>query len=51
MSMREQDTVISALVEQRERQESSLCQTEQLLRRMTGGITGYESESTEDHQI
>ena len=43
LSMREQDTVISALVEQRERQESSLCQTEQLLRRMTGGITGYMS--------
>ena len=33
--------IIEALVEQRERQEQAMSQTEQLLRRMTGSITEY----------
>mgnify|MGYP007025219272 CR=1 FL=1 len=33
--------IIEALVEQRERQEQAMGQTEQLLRRMTGSITEY----------
>ena len=37
----EQRTIIQALVEQRERQEQAMSQTEQLLRRMTGSITAY----------
>ena len=37
----EQRTVIDALVEQRERQEQVMSQTEQLLRRMTGSVTEY----------
>lgn len=41
LSLAEQETLIGALVEQRERQESAMTQTEQLLRRMTGSITGY----------
>ncbi len=41
LSQREQKAVIRALVEQRERQEQSMSQTEQLLRRMTGSITEY----------
>lgn len=41
LSIAEQKTLIGALVEQRERQESAMTQTEQLLRRMTGSITGY----------
>lgn len=41
LSMQEQNTVINALAEQRERQENTLTQTEQLLRRMTGNITAY----------
>lgn len=41
LSTAEQKTLISALVEQRERQESAMAQTEQLLRRMTGSITAY----------
>ena len=40
----EQRTVIDALVEQRERQEQVMSQTEQLLRRMTGSITAYMDE-------
>ena len=44
LSQREQRTIISALVEQRERQETALTQTEQLLRRMTGSITAYINE-------
>lgn len=40
----EQRTVIDALVEQRERQEQAMSQTEQLLRRMTGSITAYMDE-------
>lgn len=40
----EQRTVIDALVEQRERQEQAISQTEQLLRRMTGSITAYMDE-------
>lgn len=40
----EQRTVINALVEQRERQEQAMSQTEQLLRRMTGSITAYMDE-------
>ena len=35
---------INALVEQRERQEQAMSQTEQLLRRMTGSITAYMDE-------
>ena len=41
LSMQEQETVINALVEQRERQKNTLNQTEQLLRRMTGSIAAY----------
>ena len=41
LSQQEEKVIISALVEQRERQEESMSQTEQLLRRMTGGITAY----------
>ena len=41
LSQQEQRTIINALVEQRERQENTLTQTEQLLRRMTGSITAY----------
>ena len=44
LSQQEQRTIINALVEQRERQENTLTQTEQLLRRMTGSITGYINE-------
>ena len=40
----EQRTIIQALVEQRERQEQAMSQTEQLLRRMTGSITAYMEE-------
>ena len=40
----EQRTIIQALVEQRERQEQAMSQTELLLRRMTGSITAYMSE-------
>ncbi len=40
----EQRTIIQALVEQRERQEQAMSQTEQLLRRMTGSITAYMDE-------
>ncbi len=41
LSQQEQKVIIEALVEQRERQEQSMSQTEQLLRRMTGSITEY----------
>jgi len=41
LSQREQTVIIEALVEQRERQEQAMSQTEQLLRRMTGSITAY----------
>lgn len=41
LSQREQKVLIEALVEQRERQEQAMSQTEQLLRRMTGSITEY----------
>lgn len=41
LSQREQHTIIGALIEQRERQEEAMGQTEQLLRRMTGSITAY----------
>lgn len=41
LSQREQKVIIEALVEQRERQEQAMSQTEQLLRRMTGSITEY----------
>ena len=41
LSQQEQKIIIEALVEQRERQEQSMSQTEQLLRRMTGSITEY----------
>ena len=40
----EQRIVINALVEQRERQEQAMSQTEQFLRRMTGSITAYMDE-------
>ena len=40
----EQRTIIEALVEQQERQEQAMSQTEQLLRRMTGSITAYMEE-------
>ena len=40
----EQRTIIQVLVEQRERQEQAMSQTELLLRRMTGSITAYMSE-------
>ena len=41
LSQQEQHTIIEALVEQRERQEEAMSQTEQVLRRMTGSITAY----------
>ena len=41
LSQQEEKVIIAALVEQRERQEEAMSQTEQLLRRMTGGITAY----------
>ncbi len=41
LSQQEQKVIIKALVEQRERQEQAVGQTEQLLRRMTGSITEY----------
>lgn len=41
LSQQEEKVIISALVEQRERQEEAMGQTEQLLRRMTGSITTY----------
>lgn len=41
LSTAEQKTLINALMEQQERQESAMTQTEQLLRRMTGSITAY----------
>ena len=41
LSQQEQKVIIKALVEQRERQEQAMSQTEQLLRRMTGSITEY----------
>ena len=41
LSQQEEKVIIEALVEQRERQEEAMSQTEQLLRRMTGGITAY----------
>ena len=41
LSQQEQNVIIEALVEQRERQEAAMSQTEQLLRRMTGSITEY----------
>lgn len=41
LSQQEQKVIIAALVEQRERQEQAMSQTEQLLRRMTGSITEY----------
>ena len=44
LSQQEKRTIIDALIEQRERQESALTQTEQLLRRMTGSITEYINE-------
>ena len=45
LSQEEQRTIINALVEQRERQEEAMSQTEQLLRRMTGSITAYINET------
>ena len=44
LSAEEQRTIIEALVEQRERQENAMTQTEQILRRMTGSITAYINE-------
>ncbi len=41
LSLQEEKVIIQALVEQRERQEEAMSQTEQLLRRMTGGIIAY----------
>ena len=41
LSQREQRVIVEALVEQRDRQEAAMSQTEQLLRRMTGSITAY----------
>nr|WP_325240325.1 ankyrin repeat domain-containing protein [uncultured Oscillibacter sp.] len=41
LSQQEEKVIIKALVEQRERQEQAIDQTEQLLRRMTGSITAY----------
>ena len=41
LSQQEEKVIIDALVEQRERQEQAMGQTEQLLRRMTGSITAY----------
>ena len=40
----EQRTLVQALVEQRERQEQAMSQTEQILRRMTGSIIAYMDE-------
>ena len=44
LSQQEQHTIVTASVEQRERQEEAMTQTEQLLRRMTGSITAYINE-------
>ena len=44
LSQQEQRTIINALMEQRERQENAMTQTEQILRRMTGSITAYINE-------
>ena len=44
LSQQEQQTIIEALVEQRERQETAMSQTEQILRRMTGSITAFINE-------
>ncbi|MCM1150162.1 MAG: ankyrin repeat domain-containing protein [Butyricicoccus sp.] len=44
LSQQEQRVIVEALVEQRERQENAMSQTEQLLRRMTGSITEYINE-------
>ena len=41
LSRREQRVIIEALLEQRERQETAMSRTEQLLRRLTGSITAY----------
>ena len=41
LSQEEQRTIIEALVEQRERQENAMSQTEEFLRRMTGSITSF----------
>ena len=41
LSQQEEKVIIEALLEQRERQEEAMGQTEQLLRRMTGSITAY----------
>ena len=41
LSQQEEKVIIDALVEQRERQEQAMGQTEQILRRMTGSITAY----------
>ena len=41
LSQQEEKVIIQALVEQRERREEAMGQTEQLLRRMTGSITAY----------
>ncbi|GEM_PF-214041 len=41
LSRQEEKVIIEALVEQRERQEQAVSQTEQILRRMTGSITEY----------
>ena len=41
LSMQEQEVLVLALAEQRERQETAMSQTEQLLRRITGSITAY----------
>ena len=41
LSQQEQKVIIEALMEQRERQEQAMSQTEQFLRRMTGSITEY----------
>jgi len=45
LSQQEEKVIIAALVEQRERQEEAMSQTEQLLRRMTGSITAYINET------
>ena len=44
LSQQEQRTIIEALIEQRERQETAMSQTEQILRRMTGSITAFINE-------
>ena len=41
LSQKEEKAIIAALVEQRERQEEAMGQTEQVLRRLTGSITAY----------